>query len=428
MQSSLMDAAPDTSQDDVIGSLEASVAAFLRREPDAFESGSAWRACREFGLFSLLGSAPDSLGFSLTAYARLLVSLSRMNGQLAFAVAQANQARLLSAGGGGPDEGGFAAAVVAQPAARAGNARAGFCFESAIPPAALDTLWIVLPAGGDACLPCEVSARRIDDLRLSPLARGSARYGFLFRPASSDRAPVGADLAEASGQCLAAKQLLDGMAITQGQLWRGYELALRFCDERLIFNRRLAEFQNVRTRLADIYSRLRVLSAVISVACSSGHTHGGHPEVLAAIHRRVALRAAADLMQAFGGTAFMEDSGMPEIYSNVARLSLGAPWSFPPMLAVSAERLAREVADLTAGRLADAGSGELWRTSGQGARNAVPDRLGRILELAGLGLALEHLGAGDDGCGGALRDYWEHAVTAGMTNLLPPAYLDVSAR
>jgi alkylation response protein AidB-like acyl-CoA dehydrogenase len=415
MWSSLIDAAPDTSQDDVIALLEASVEVFLRREPDLFESGSAWRVCREFGLFSLLGSAPDSLGFSLTAYARLLVSVSRMNGQLAFAVAQANQARLLSESGGGPDEDRFEAAVLARPGWGAGTTT-GAClrFESAIPPAALDTQWIALPSGGDGCLPSAISAPRVEDLRLNPLTQGSARYSFVFRPESLGWAALGAAVAVAARHRLAAKQFLDEMAISQGQLWRGYELALSFCDERYIFNRRLTEFQNVRAKLADIYAHLRVLSSVIAVACVSGQTHrAGRLELLAAIHRRLALRVATELMQAFGGTAFMEDSGMPEIYSNVVRLSLGALWSFPPTLAMPAERLAREVADLMEGRLADAGAGEFWRTAVLCVRDGMPGGLRRTLELTGLCLALERVGVEDDGCGGALRDYWEHAVTAG---------------
>ncbi len=407
-----MEGFPDTSQDDAIALLEASIAAFLRREADPFGSGSAWIACREFGLFSLLGSAPDSLGFSLSAYARLLASISRLSGRLAFAVAQTNQARLLAAGGGRAAEGALEAVALDSLSRGPGNDPHALRFESALPPGAPDVLWVGRTPNGHADLPRAISSTCIDELRLMPLVQGSALYVFTVHPESLEKAER-IDLDEAARQGLAVKQVLDTMAISHGQLWRGFELVLAFCDERLVFNRRLVQFQNIRAVLASTYARLRALSAVISAACANLQVDAvDRLEVLAAIHRRASLRLAGDLMQAFGGTAFMEDSGMPEIYSNVIKLSIGSEWFAAPGRIARTEWLAGQAAVWIGGLMAraDVGSRDFWSTYAQRAIDEVPDALGRLLELAGLCLALEHIGAKDDECGGSLRDYLEHEV------------------
>lgn len=411
-----MDDVIDTSQDDTIAMLETSIAAFLRREADPFGSGAIWPACREFGLFSLLGDGPGDSGFSLTAYARLLVSLGRMNGQLAFAVAQTNQARLLSQAFGRPQDG-FEAAVLALPAPGNACANGIACFESAIPPRALDILWAAGIASCNARTPRALPAVSVDNHQLMPLAQGSACHRLGFGPDSSTRLGADVRIDEASLHYLAAKQILDGMAIAQGQLWHGYEAALAFCNERQVFNRSLLQFQSVRARLAHVYVLLRVLSAAISSVCSNVRANPAAPLIaaLVAIHRRVALHAAAELMQAFGGSAFMEESGMPEVYSNVVRLSLASMWGFPMQSPVPLNGLACAAIDLANGRLAAAGSGsewgERWCLATEQMENWPPDKLDRLLEFAGYCLAIDQLDAEDDGCGGALRAYLESETT-----------------
>ena len=117
------------------------------------------------------------------------------------------------------------------------------------------------------------------------------------------------------------KRALDYMAIAYGQLARAHRLSLSFTEHRILFRRKLCDFQGIRTSHAENEACLSLLLELLLVLfhLDATRSYDGQETVfvLVKVFHRIAVRLLGELMQLFGGTAYMEESSMPEIYDRL---------------------------------------------------------------------------------------------------------------
>lgn len=275
----------------------------------------------DLGLFTVLATESGGLGFSLTAYAKLLATVAEQHSHLATCMAAVNQLWLLP--GERPD---FSLGRLdywaepwdTPPAAAAvpgGNCR------TLLVPTAINRLFLPLAtAESERCVAIftNVTAARLLATRHS----GDTRYYYLQLATDRHRPMALLPLNQTHCSRLCFKQALDYMAIVYGQLRRAHRLSLCFTENRILFRRKLCDFQSIRVRHADNHASLALLAGLLwaMFELDARHQYDGQEAVLLATFRRLARQLLSDLIQLFGGTGFMEESAVPAIYRRVLEL------------------------------------------------------------------------------------------------------------
>lgn len=137
------------------------------------------------------------------------------------------------------------------------------------------------------------------------------------------QAPADAPLAQAPlAALLRVKESLDFITLTCGRLREGQRLARAFTEQRVLFRRALSDNPYVRTWQADHERRLVTLEAVrrlVAEALAQGCAQPDLP-LLRYYTASRGLALASDLMQMCGGTGYMRESHMPDVYTSVVAL------------------------------------------------------------------------------------------------------------
>lgn len=116
------------------------------------------------------------------------------------------------------------------------------------------------------------------------------------------------------------KRALDLVFQLCGHLWRGIRAAKAFAAERVLFKRPLAQFPLTQARFLDMELRIAQLQVIAWDLCH--HSDGERDDLkwLTGWSARTAQKLAGDLMQLYGGSGYMMESGMPDTFMWVLAL------------------------------------------------------------------------------------------------------------
>ena len=126
---------------------------------------------------------------------------------------------------------------------------------------------------------------------------------------------------------LAVMERISTMAIILGQLDLAADLMAEFISIRVIFNRKMVEFELIRTRSDRIKEDILRLEALLLWTCQddiAGKPMEAHVAYTAFSSR--ALATIGEIVHLFGGTGLMADSGIPGVYTSILEtLKAAAP-------------------------------------------------------------------------------------------------------
>lgn len=116
------------------------------------------------------------------------------------------------------------------------------------------------------------------------------------------------------------------MATIIGQMDRAVLLMEDFISNRVIFNRRMIEFELIRTRREQTKVMLAQLEALLVWICQNRRAEAPRAEVDVAFgaFAAIAVSTIGEIVHTFGGSGLMKESGIPGIYESTLHLLASA--------------------------------------------------------------------------------------------------------
>ncbi len=144
-------------------------------------------------------------------------------------------------------------------------------------------------------------------------------------PPIHDTASMAAGIEDQPG--LAVMERISTMAIILGQLDLAVTLMAEFISIRVIFNRKMVEFELIRTRRDHIKEDILRLEALLFWTCQDDTAAAPlEAHVAYAAFSSQALATIGEIVHLFGGTGLMADSGIPGVYTSILEtLKAAAP-------------------------------------------------------------------------------------------------------
>jgi alkylation response protein AidB-like acyl-CoA dehydrogenase len=147
-------------------------------------------------------------------------------------------------------------------------------------------------------------------------------------------------------------QILDGgrisiAALAVGLAQGAYEAAFRYATQRRQFGKTIAEHQAIQFKLADMATEIEAARLMVyRAAWLADRKHRGLTKEasMAKLHAsEVAVRAAGEALQIFGGYGFMKDYPAEKYYRDVKLCTIGEGTSEIQRLVIARQLLGREV-------------------------------------------------------------------------------------
>lgn len=114
-------------------------------------------------------------------------------------------------------------------------------------------------------------------------------------------------------------ETLSVMSIVLGQMDQAISLMETFITKRVIFNRRMIEFKQIRTRFMQSIVNIAKLEALLGWICQAyyGFLSPHDLEMSIMAFSSLVVSCIGEIIHTFGGNGLMRDSGIPRIYETI---------------------------------------------------------------------------------------------------------------